>query len=70
MKYLILVVCLSVGACGGPDPDESTDTETVFDPLVENIDKAEAVEQQVLDQKSALDRAIEQQEVGDEADDE
>jgi soluble cytochrome b562 len=37
---------------------EREDIETVFDPMLSNIDKAKQVEQQVLDQKKKMDEAI------------
>ena len=41
---------------------EREDIETVFDPVVSNIDKAKQVEQQVLDQKKKMDESISQAE--------
>lgn len=62
MKNLIGLGCLALVACSAAEQD--AERESAFDPLVEDLDKAKEVEQQVLDQKHALDKAIEEQEVG------
>lgn len=63
MRILILAFCLTFLGCGGgagsdgnEKPEE--DKETVFDPLVENIDKAKAVEDQIMQSKDRTDQAI------------
>ena len=51
-----------MGCGGGAGSDENEkpqeDKETVFDPLVENIDKAKAVEDQIMQSKDRTDQAI------------
>ena len=74
MRILMLALCLTIMACGsGSDAANEGATEeekeTVFDPLVSNIDKAKAVEQQVLNQKDQLDKAIRESEGGGSEDD-
>jgi hypothetical protein len=67
MKLVMCTVLLILAGCGGNAEDADTarerpvreDRETVFDPMVSNIDKAKQVEQQVLDQKRKMDEAIE-----------
>ena len=70
MKILILAVCLSLVGCGGgansdgnEKPEE--DKETVFDPLVGNIDKANDVENQLMESKARRDQAINESELAD-----
>jgi hypothetical protein len=75
MRILILAVCLSLVGCGGgansdqnDKPEE--DKDTVFDPLVENIDKAKAVEDQLMQSKDRTDQAIAEAEgAGDDSED-
>ena len=75
MRILPLAMCLLIAGCGGAkDNDTSSDvekdTDTVFDPLVGNIDKAKEVESQVLQHKDRTDQALAESEgMGDETDD-
>ena len=75
MRILTLAICMVIAGCGGAtDSDRSADveedTETVFDPLVGNIDKANEVENLVLQHKDRTDQALAESEgLGDEADD-
>ena len=62
MKALLLVLALGLAACGGGEGDVKEDEETIFDPLVSNIDKANEVEAQILQSKDDLDKAIEEAE--------
>ena len=48
---------LAVG-CGSGEPENSEDRETVFDPLVDTLEQAEAVEDVAAEQKVRLDRAL------------
>lgn len=66
MRIFILTLCLAIMGCGSAaePPEAAEDKENVFDPLLENIDKAKAVEQQLMDQKDQLDRAINDAEAG------
>ena len=68
MRLLLLTLCLALAGCGGPDASEEEDRESAFDPLVDSHNKAQDVEQVVIDQKKDLDAAIEQQEQGDSSD--
>ena len=63
MRILILAFCLTLIGCGGgADSEENEkpeeDRETVFDPLVGSIDKAKAVEDQLMQSKDRTDQAI------------
>jgi hypothetical protein len=55
-----MLAAITAGSCGGPDVDrapagEERPADTVFDPLVETLDRAEAV-QDTLDQRAAEQR--------------
>lgn len=75
MKILSLALCLLVASCGGAADSDTReeveeDTETVFDPLVGTIDKAQDVENQVLQHKDRTDQALAESEgLGDESED-
>ena len=60
---LTLVMCLSLGACGGPDRqpaiDEFNEASTAFDALVEIINKdIEAYPQEVIDLMVEMSEAL------------
>ena len=67
--YSIFLLLLLVG-CGSSedtetdstDATEAQDVETVFDPLIESIDKAKAVEDIVMQQKQQMDEALKKME--------
>lgn len=66
-SWIILAAAATLAACGGGEPpaDEAPEARQeagAFDGLTDTIDRAEAVEQQVLEQKERLDRAIEEAE--------
>ena len=72
MKTLILALCLTLAGCGGsaePDAKDEVeeDKETVFDPLVGTLDKANAVEGQLLEHKDRTDQAIAESELSDDS---
>lgn len=75
MKTLILAMCLTLVGCGGGNSaDESNeaeeDQETIFDPLLGTLDKANAVEGQLMDSKDRTDQAIAESELAlDESED-
>jgi len=75
MKILILALCLTLVGCGGgassdAEKEAEEDKETVFDPLVGNIDKANEVENQLMESKARRDQAINESELaGDESED-
>ena len=75
MRILTLALFLVVGGCGSATdsdthPEAEEDRETVFDPLVDSLDKAKAVESQVMQQKDLMDQAIAESEgSGDESED-
>ncbi len=63
MKFAAIILCLTLTiltACGSPDEGsaEAEDKETVFDPMVETIDKAAEVEDLVMQQKADMDEAL------------
>ncbi len=58
----ILLLAL-LAACGGEsDADREPPTDTVFDPLLENLDKAEQAGDIVEGRVDQLNRALEEQE--------
>jgi hypothetical protein len=75
LRVPVLALSLIFVGCGGganSDAQEEPveDKETVFDPLIGSIDKANAVEDQVLQGKDRLDQAIDEAEGGsDESED-
>ena len=63
MKFIAITMCLTLvvlTACGSPDEGsaEAEDKETVFDPMVETIDKAAEVEDLGMQQKADMDEAL------------
>ena len=63
MKILIFAMCLILAGCGGGESADDSkeaeeDKETIFDPLVGTLDKANAVEGQLMDSKDRTDQAI------------
>ena len=64
MRILTLAFLLVLAACGGSNSAGEEDKETVFDPLVQDLDKAKQVEDQVLEQKRQLDEALKEAEGG------
>jgi hypothetical protein len=63
MKSIFLLAMLGLAACGDAQDSESRAPEAApFDDLTGTIDKAEAVEQQLQEQKERMDRALEEAE--------
>jgi hypothetical protein len=78
MKILVLALCLALAGCGGASSDAEQEVEEeaeeeregVFDPLIGTLDKANNVENQVMDHKDRTDQAIAESELsGDENED-
>ena len=70
MRIPVLALSLIIAGCGGgSDTAKEEESEGVFDPMVETIDKANAVEQQLMDQKDQMDQAIKDAEGGAAEDD-
>lgn len=67
-----ILACLVLTACGGAsdDPKSGAEEEKVFDPLIQSVDKAKAVEDTVLQQKEDMDEAMKRMEEGGEDPDE
>ena len=70
MKCFSIFLLLMLVGCGSSedtetdttDAIEAQDVETVFDPLIESIDKAKAVEGIVMQQKQQMDEALKKME--------
>jgi|GEM_PF-3155869 len=63
--FLLGVSGLVLAGCGGPEPEpaepaEPAQSETVFDPMVETLDKARAVQDLDLEHKRQLDEQLDQ----------
>jgi hypothetical protein len=63
MKIVAIITCLTLTmltACSSPDEGsaEVEDKETIFDPMVETIDKAAEVEGILMQQKADMDEAV------------
>jgi hypothetical protein len=56
---IVLVGLIGLTGCNGSEP-ESTEPETVFDPLVETLDKAKATQDLEQDRKRRIDAQLEQ----------
>ncbi|HEX9852315.1 MAG TPA: hypothetical protein VGA68_04845 [Woeseiaceae bacterium] len=71
MRILTLIpLCLLLFACGNEAADDAAskgDEESVFEPFIESVDKAKAVEDTVLQQKEEMDEAMKRMEEGTEA---
>ena len=60
MRLMLVTLAIVLAGCGA-DSDSNAeweDRETVFDPMVSNIDKAKDVEGQVLEHKRQMDEAL------------
>jgi hypothetical protein len=55
--FIVLVVLIGLTGCNGSEP-ESTAPETVFDPLVETLDKAKATQDLEQDRKRRIDAQL------------
>ncbi len=62
MRYGLLLASLLLMSCGGADNAEDEDRETVFDPMVETIDRAKEVEDTVLKHKEEMDKRLREME--------
>lgn len=71
MKIALLILGLMLAGCGGGADQESAagteDKDSVIDPMSDQIEKAEAVEDQAMEHKEDIDEAV--QEAEDTADD-
>lgn len=69
LTLILFLFWLMLSACSKEAADEApseADKETVFDPLIESVDKAKDVEDTVLQQKEDMDEAMRQMEEGTE----
>ncbi len=62
-----VVLALAVAGCGGSESEEPEQRDSVFDPMVQTMDRARQVEELNKERKAALDAALERSE-GDEQD--
>jgi len=61
-----VLLCFALTACGGGSSNETDEEQAkVFDPLIQSLDKAKAVEETVLQQKQDMDDAMKRMEEGD-----
>lgn len=59
LRLLLLSSCLFLFACGEPaDSPPPAEKESVFDPLVKDLEKAKAVEDLALQEKEKIDAAM------------
>lgn len=67
-----ILASLLVTACGGASDssERAKEEEKVFDPLIQSVDKAKAVEDTVLQQKKDMDEAMKRMEEGSDDTDE
>ena len=75
-RLIALALALTLGACGGEQPESEPAAEeaappddSLAAPLVDSLEKAKAVDQQVQQRKQDVDRALEEAE-GETDDDE
>jgi hypothetical protein len=61
-----ILLCLALTACGNASDNSEREEEKVFDPLIQSVDKAKAVEDTVLQQKQDMDDAMKRMEEGSE----
>lgn len=75
MNWAVMTACMGLFACGGPADEVADDgyedeaytddgyyeeeDEGVFEPMVDSIDRAEAVQDLNMDRKNRMDVAIE-----------
>ena len=65
MKLLIIVTCLALAACGQQADErepESAASDSPFEPLTDQLEQAEAVQETVEQHKRELDAALEKAE--------
>ena len=58
MRMVLILLCGGLLACSDKGNDEAADG--AFDDLTGTLDKAEAVEQQLEEQKQRMDKALEE----------
>jgi hypothetical protein len=59
MKIPVILTCVLLVTCGeSEDAKRAQERETVFDPLMQQVDKAKAVEEIVEQHKRDLDEAL------------
>jgi hypothetical protein len=56
---MILVGLVALAGCGGSEP-EPAEPDTVFDPMLETLDKANAVQDLEQDRKRRIDEQLDQ----------
>ena len=65
LSYLIAGMLILSSGCGGSEdtnPPEDIDRETVFDPLIETLDRAEGVEDTLRESAEQRRRQLEEDE--------
>ncbi|HZD54607.1 MAG TPA: hypothetical protein VE175_16275 [Woeseiaceae bacterium] len=71
MIHFAIVLGFALGACGGGEKETTAEPETegqasFAEPMTEAVEKAKAVEDQVMQHKEAIDEAVEAAEDADE----
>ena len=61
-RAMTVVAAIAMAACGSGEPDREADRETVFDPLVDTLEEAEAINDVALEQKARMDEALREME--------
>lgn len=65
VRLAMMIATSSICGCGGDSREkEREDIDTVFDPLTETLDRAEAVQDVGLEHKEAMDESMRRMEEG------
>ena len=64
MRTALLAAILVLSACGGGSDDAEADSSALYDAAREPLDKADAVEDQLLESKQQIDAALDEADGG------